>query len=128
MKVSSILATLGLLSTAAANFMDTCMECGIGGGPGTPDPYLVCMCRRNNGNYERSQINLSRCITNANGRLVAQANGGFGGSCFGTSIANSWTLRSKCNTIGGGRVDTSIDLYWVPIDNFNGDLRCYGLN
>ncbi|KAM0717696.1 hypothetical protein Q7P37_007548 [Cladosporium fusiforme] len=69
-------------------------------------------------------INLDSCFGNSGGRLVAQLNGGFSGSCRKFRRDGSW-LNAECGDGKGGWPAASIDMN-NHIGNYNGKMKCHG--
>jgi hypothetical protein len=67
-------------------------------------------------------LDLSSCLTNTNGTLAWQNNGGFAASCSGCQLTGS-QLTCQCNNVSAQAVSTTIDLS-ANVNNCNGVLTC----
>jgi hypothetical protein len=70
-----------------------------------------------------STLDLSSCLTNSNGTLGWQNNGGFAGSCSSCQLTGGSQLSCQCNNVSAQGVSTSIDLT-ANINNCDGVLTC----
>ncbi|KAF3358092.1 hypothetical protein VdG1_02869 [Verticillium dahliae VDG1] len=82
--------------------------------------------------YDWTQIDLSKCVGNNGGTLVASENGRFHSSCEKCKLTNSYKdgtqyLACRCHRADekGGTRKTKIDLDKV-LYNHNGTLGCHG--
>ncbi|CUA70522.1 hypothetical protein RSOLAG22IIIB_14223 [Rhizoctonia solani] len=67
--------------------------------------FLVANCADGNGGRRDSTLDLNQCIVNAGGRLICQANGGYGASCSGCGIRTGAYMTCECNGTGATIVD-----------------------
>jgi hypothetical protein len=68
-------------------------------------------------------LDLSSCLTNTNGTLAWQNNGGFAASCSACQLTGGAQLTCQCNNVSAQAVSTSMDLS-ANINNCNGVLTC----
>ncbi|KAI6763256.1 hypothetical protein HG531_013153 [Fusarium graminearum] len=111
MKINNLIfLALGSLRVAAdSDFAATCHDILVsqpGGNANYPkDRFsLYAWCRKEKGAWSESFLNLSKCIANDGGNLVA---------------------REKCVNNNGGTTDASIDLNRL-VGNRDGALTCFG--
>ncbi|KAL4077904.1 Cyanovirin-N [Scleroderma citrinum] len=118
MHFSSISLSLVLvaLSThcAAQNWSESCTNYGLDG------TELDASCRRDDGSYNPTSINLDNCIGNNNGVLVC--GGDYSASCSGCSMSGT-TLDCTCREDSGTEHGTSVNLDDCVTNN-NGNLSC----
>ncbi|CAF3433873.1 unnamed protein product [Fusarium graminearum] len=131
MKINNLIfLALGSLRVAAdSDFAATCHDILVsqpGGNANYPkDRFsLYAWCRKEKGAWSESFLNLSKCIANDGGNLVARENGGMGGSCRDMRLSGT-VLLSRCVNNNGGTTDASIDLNRL-VGNRDGALTCFG--
>ncbi|KAB5590245.1 putative effector protein [Ceratobasidium theobromae] len=80
---------------------------------------LQASCRKVDGSYTTSTLDLNKCIVNRNGYLQIQANGNFGNSCYFCGYDNG-NFRCSCTP---GPIISSV---WLDscVGNNDGQLFC----
>ncbi|KAJ8107330.1 hypothetical protein ONZ43_g6767 [Nemania bipapillata] len=107
-------------------------ECSFGGNAQfhiiNAVPYLSTLCPSSTGRQICTMLDLSYCIMNSHGHLVATINGHFERSCENCRLTgtNATVLSCSCRMFGKGAPyqDTSIDLEGV-VQNRDGRLACW---
>jgi hypothetical protein len=84
---------------------------------------LAASCLDTSQALKATTLDLSTCLTNSNGALAWQNNGGFAGSCSGCQLTGGAKLACQCNDVSAKAVSTSIDLS-TKINNCDGVLTC----
>jgi hypothetical protein len=84
---------------------------------------LAANCPSASGALAPTWLDLNSCLTNTNGALAWQNNGGFAGSCSSCQVTGGAQLTCQCNNVSAQGVSTSIDLT-ANINNCNGVLTC----
>ena len=102
----------------AGNFSQSCYNSSVSGS------VLSSTCRRINGSYNHTSINLNRYIENVDGGLTWQY-GNFSQTCDGTGLYTPSVMASECKTRAGNFVPSSIDLD-QHIANIDGTLKYEG--
>jgi len=115
----SIIAAFHISRSSTApsggNFSQSCNNSSIQGST------LYSTCRRINGSYNDTSINLNSVIENIDGSLKWQPSN-FIGSCRYTSLTRSSIMTAQCRTRSQRYVNTSINLD-DHIANINGVLK-----
>jgi hypothetical protein len=84
---------------------------------------LADNCKNDARTLSSPALDLNACLTNANGSLAWQNNGGFAGSCTGCALKNGSSLTCQCKNVSAQSTATTIDLS-ANINNCNGILTC----
>ncbi|MEM7592834.1 MAG: CVNH domain-containing protein [Cyanobacteria bacterium P01_A01_bin.83] len=115
----SLFLAIGFFSSAPAlalgDFSQTCDDVSIGGSTLSAD------CRRRNGSYNSTSINLNPDIENVNGSLKWQPSN-FIETCRNTALAGGGTMEAECKTRDQRWVSTRINLD-DHIANIDGNLK-----
>ncbi|KAF6806176.1 hypothetical protein CMUS01_14437 [Colletotrichum musicola] len=84
-------------------------------------------CRRFDGSYKTSHVDLNLCLANICGRLVIAQRGNYGNSCDkrDCALSGSW-FQCNCRDCNGNTQFSGLNLN-DAIGNDNGDLECFGL-
>ncbi|EJD35728.1 hypothetical protein AURDEDRAFT_175178 [Auricularia subglabra TFB-10046 SS5] len=97
---------------ASSNFGFSCAGIHLTGSGGGVSVAAVCV-NESGGDDGEQVLGLDRCLTNNNGALACQANGGAMDSCTGCSLSGT-VLTCTCFQSGGGLDISSLDLMrWV---------------
>ncbi|KAL6901394.1 Cyanovirin-N, partial [Trichoderma evansii] len=93
----------------------------------TGNSTLQADCLEINGQRTTSTVDLNKCITNRDGNLVADKEGGFAGSCRNCDFDgdSDTDLSCECRDFRGDYWWRQIDLDTF-VDNSNGNLTCEG--
>ncbi|KAI0115555.1 Cyanovirin-N [Nemania sp. FL0031] len=126
---SLVLLVLSLLGVANAGWRE---ECNFGGNAQFhvihERPYLSTLCPSHTGRQICTMLDLSYCLMNSNGHLVATINGHFERSCESCKLtgANATVLSCSCRMFGKNAPlqATEIDLEGV-VQNRDGRLGCW---
>ncbi|KAM7185750.1 Cyanovirin-N [Naviculisporaceae sp. PSN 640] len=102
------------------SYVGSCNSCTI-----VNNVALRCNCRNEGGGWIWSDLDLNKCLANANGQLDWRLNGGFGGSCRGYLLSGGQHFQTQCTTYPGGPYNWT----WSKnlderIHNWNGILVC----
>ncbi|RPA80524.1 Cyanovirin-N [Ascobolus immersus RN42] len=89
--------------------------------------YLVAECKTTTGAIKKTKLDLSKCIANDNGFMVARANGGFHGSCSGMYIESGRILTASCRNNDGVYLAVQRLSLEPFVSNQNGVLSCFGI-
>ncbi|KIM58001.1 hypothetical protein SCLCIDRAFT_1218927 [Scleroderma citrinum Foug A] len=73
------------------------------------NPVLYASCRKENGSYDNTNINLDKCVTNTNGVLYCATNGDYSPTCSGCYLSGT-ALVCNCKDDGQTERSTSVDL------------------
>ncbi|KIM64767.1 hypothetical protein SCLCIDRAFT_1212835 [Scleroderma citrinum Foug A] len=73
------------------------------------NPVLYASCRKENGQYDNTSINLDQCVTNTNGVLYCGTNGDYSPTCSGCYLSGT-ALACNCKDDSQNEHSTSIDL------------------
>lgn len=84
---------------------------------------LAANCSTGAQSLSSTTLDLSSCVTNSNGVLGWQANGGFAGSCSACQLTGGASLTCQCATVSGSSVSTTLDLS-AGISSCDGVLTC----
>jgi hypothetical protein len=84
---------------------------------------LAANCSTTSQSLSSTMLDLNSCLTNSNGVLAWQANGGFANSCSNCQLTAGATLTCQCQPVSGSSVSTTIDLS-SNISNCDGVLTC----
>ncbi len=104
----------------AGNFLATCRNVRYSVS-GTEEFVLYATCRRRNGSWVRSHINLDRYISNRNGYL-SSSGAKFSYTCRNIALYSDGTLEAKCKTYNGDWRSTALNIN-RRISNIDGTLR-----
>ncbi|KIM64762.1 hypothetical protein SCLCIDRAFT_1212824 [Scleroderma citrinum Foug A] len=83
---------------------------------------LNASCRKENGQYGNTSINLNQCVTNTNGVLYCGKNGDYSPTCSGCNLSGT-SLDCQCKDKNQNEHSTSVDLNQCLTNN-NGVLTC----
>ncbi|KAI0449440.1 Cyanovirin-N [Xylaria acuta] len=128
--MSFLLPVLLLLGVANAGWRE---ECNFGGNAQFniihAKPYLSTLCpSSSSGRQICTMLDLSYCLMNSHGHLIATINGHFERSCKNCHLtgANETVLSCGCRMFGKNAPyqDTEVDLDDV-VDNRDGRLGCW---
>jgi len=97
------------------NFAETCEDIGLDGS------LLKANCRNAEGKYTQTFIDLNNEITNNNGQLEWNNNGGYTKSCDFCYLAQ-FSIRCQCYTPNGFLNQESGVNFW-PVRNYYGNLQ-----
>jgi hypothetical protein len=100
------------------NFAASCNGIALGGST------LSASCYNIAGQAQSTSLDLNTCVTNGNGVVSFQVNGGYGASCTGCALSGT-VMSCQCYDVAGQAKPTSIDLN-QGISNCNGVLTCGG--
>ncbi|KAF9701120.1 hypothetical protein EKO04_000463 [Ascochyta lentis] len=126
----ALLSFSSLILEASANsgYIASCVGASLISPTGNR-PYwsIVANCEKISTVFNvNTNINIDSCFGNAGGKLVAQLNGGFSGSCHSIKLSGS-ILSATCGNGAGGWIANSIDTNSF-IGNNNGAMFCYNQN
>ncbi|KAI3317848.1 Cyanovirin-N [Xylariaceae sp. AK1471] len=124
-----ILSLLHLLDATSAGWRE---ECNYGGNAQfniiSGKPYLSTLCPSSAGRQICTILDLSYCLMNARGNLVATINGHFERSCKNCHLTgtNATVLTCSCQMFGKDAPwqDTEVDLEDI-VANQDGFLSCW---
>ncbi len=84
---------------------------------------LAANCASGSGSLVSTSLDLDACLTNSNGALGWETNGGFAGSCSSCALAGGSTLTCQCANVAAQNAATTLDLS-TGINNCGGVLTC----
>ncbi|KAB5589445.1 hypothetical protein CTheo_7113 [Ceratobasidium theobromae] len=112
---ASLVAVSGV--QAANNFGTTCNSITM-----TSNNVLRASCRKVNGSYSTSTLDLNRCVVNNSGNLGCQSNGNYAYSCNYCGLVGSGSTTMSCQCSPGGHY-TTLNLNNC-VGNNDGSLTC----
>lgn len=121
MKIVIFAATLIIAFAAVASmgstgaYGKTCKNVALHG------HFLNAECKTKKGAWTKSSLNISKCFTNDNGKLLAK-NDAYQKSCKGCKVEKDH-LKCECKTKKGKYVKASINMN-SNISNIDGRLQC----
>ncbi|KAB5589433.1 hypothetical protein CTheo_7127 [Ceratobasidium theobromae] len=114
--VSFIAAISGVQAGDWYNFYSSCNSPALQSGSNS---VMQANCRKKNGVFVTTSLDLNRCLVNTNGKLGCKSNGKYAQSCSNCQIIG-YTLHCNCNP--GGQA-TQLDLNQC-VGNNDGQLSC----
>ena len=84
---------------------------------------LAANCQDDTKDLTSPVLDLNACLSNSDGALAWQNNGGFAGSCTGCVLRGGSALTCQCKNVAAQSVATTIDLS-ASINACNGVLTC----
>jgi hypothetical protein len=110
--------SVAVSTDGTGNFAASCSGIALQGN------VLSASCYDIAGQSAATTLDLDTCITNDNGALAWQANGGYAGSCSGCGLGGT-IMTCNCGEFTGDVGSTSIDIN-DHVSNCNGVLTCGG--
>ncbi|KZT38598.1 hypothetical protein SISSUDRAFT_726521 [Sistotremastrum suecicum HHB10207 ss-3] len=123
--LSLLLVTVHFPLTMGQGYLSSCSSCDETCSGSTCK--VTCTCRDVHGNpHSGASINFNTCITNNDGNLACEKNGGFGGSCSGCSANAQDVFGQICCTCKDDEHNPHFTCLQTNncVSNWDGNLGC----